>query len=143
MALDVEKTLFHSGLNSFKNVNVHRHVFQMPNTHTANVADILTHTFTLSEDADFTQLLVKATDYGKYFRYRDSKYHNTWMMIEQSLDFLLLDTPVTQLFFFKVTYKVDGDQVTVQLKVNPFGTTFNIDPEMEVPIAFVEYTLAR
>lgn len=139
--LDVENILMHSSINSFKNNGVHRYNFPFFTASTGSPQKI-EHTFTLQQDTDFVQLLVFATDYAKYFRYLDSQYHNKWQPVEQSLDYLVFNHPVTSLYYFTVNYKIDGDQVTVVLNVNGFGS-FNFTPGLEVPIAFVEYTLAK
>ena len=96
--LDVDNILLHSSINTFKNNGVYRNKFVMPDSHTNGTQDTLTLTFTLQNNTDFVQLLVYATDYAKYFRYLDSQYHNKWQQVEQSIDYLLLNNPVTQLF---------------------------------------------
>lgn len=127
--------------NAFKNNGVFRDAFAFFTSSTGSVQK-KTITFTLQEDTDFIQLFVYGTDYAKYFRYLDSQYHNSWMQVEQSFDYLVFNSPVSSLWYYNITYTVVGRVVTVVLTVNGFGS-FNFTPGLTVPIAFVEYTLAR
>ena len=141
--LDVENILMHSSINSFKNTSVHRADMAIPSPHTNGVQQTITEVFTLAEDTDFVQLMVYATDYSNYFRFLDGAYHDKWMMVEQSFDYLLRQNPPSSLYYFNVDYKIDGDQVTVTITIPAFFPTTNWTAGMVVPIAFVEYTLDR
>lgn len=143
MPLDIDNILMHSSINSFKNNGVHRANLAFPASHVNGVAQSVTQTFTLAEDTDFTQLLLYATDYAKYFRYLDSAYHDKWQQVEQSLDFLIFNNPVSSLYYYNVNYKIDGNDVIVVLTIPAFFPTMNFTPGKVVPIAFVEYTLAK
>lgn len=112
----------------------------MPTSHTNGVEDVRSVTFTLDESTDFVQLLVYATDYGEYFRYLDSVYHDSWLPIEQAETFLLL--PGRTLLYFSMDYKVVDNVVTVSLRIPAFFSTQSY-PARSIPVAFVEYTLAR
>lgn len=143
MTPDLDNILLHSSYNAFKNNGVHRADIAMPNSYTANTPVEITETFTLADDTDFAQVLIYGTDYAKYFRYLDSQYHDAWMQIEQPRDFLLLDNPVTQLFYFYAKYRIVGDQITIVITIPKFSSSFNILSTLSVPVAVVEYTLAR
>jgi len=141
MSVDPDLIVMSSEFNAFKNNGVHRHEFDFFVSSTGSV-QTKSFTFTLADDTDFVQLFVYGTDYAKYFRYLDSQYHDKWQPVEQSLDYLVFNHPVSSLYYYKVNYKIVNNVVTVYLTVNGFGS-FNFTPGMKVPIAFVEYTLAR
>jgi len=143
MAIDIDNVLLHSSYNAFKNNGVHRASLALPASHVSGVAQSVEQTFTLDETTDFAQLLVYATDYAKYFRYLDSQYHDSWMQVEQSYDYLVFNSPLTSLYYFTLNYKIVGNQVTVVLTIPAFFPTMNFTPGKVVPIAFVEYTLAN
>lgn len=143
MAANIDQVLFHSSYNSFKNNGVSRTTLSLPDSYPAMTDQVVSYTFTLQNDTDFVQLLVYATDYAKPFLEGfPIAYANKWVQVEQALDYLL-KSDSGLIYYFNVDYKVVGNQVTVSARIPKFSSAFNVSPHVDVPIAFVEYTLAR
>lgn len=140
------------GFNTFKNNNIHRGAFTFPvqtNPAAAPARDVQTFTFQLTDQASFIEFYIFATDYNSYFRYLDSVYHNFWVRLEQvTSSFLIMDDPVTSLYFYDIDYKIVGNTVTVRRVLTnfaafPSGNPVILTAGMTVPFAFVEYALAE
>lgn len=139
MSVDPDLVAMTSTLNSFKNNGVYRNTIAMPTSHVSGTEDVRSVTFTLAEDTDFIQLLVFATDYGDYFRFLDSNYHDAWLPVESVETFLLL--PGGSILYFTMDYKIVNNVVTVSLRIPAFFSTQSY-PARSIKVAFVEYTLA-
>ena len=143
MAVDIDKVAFHSGYNAFKNNGVHRASLSLPDYYPAMTEQSVEYTFTMQEDTDFVQLLVFATNYSKPFiEGIYGVYINRWEQVEQSNDYLLRANNGS-IYYFRVEYKVNGKQVTVKASTPKFSQAFTVASHVDVPVAFVEYTLAR
>lgn len=150
MKPDEQKIITSPSYNSFKNITIHRGEFTFPSQTdpSSSTPDTQTVQFILQEPASFNQLFVYATDYGEYFRYLDSQYHDQWRAIESTDDFLIFDDPVTSLYYFNIDWQIDGNQVIVKRTLPnfdefPSGDPVVLTPGLTVPFAFVEYVLAE
>ena len=143
MRPDEGKTVTAPQYNTFKNVTIHRGTLSMPLT-TSGPAQTQTIQLTLEDPASFLQLYIYGTDYDDYFRFLDSQYHDRWLPIECTRDFLVFDSPVTQLFYYSINYTVSGNIVTLNRVMYgaSFGAPWNVS-QIFPKFAFVEYTLAE
>lgn len=145
---DVSKLILSSDHNAFKNRSVQRGFLPIPTSIPANSRVNNTITFTLSEVANFIQTYIYATDYGDYFNFLDSRYHDGWRPINNSTasgsgDFLVFTS--AGLYDYAVRISIDGNVVTVTGSFrNISGSTLTINhPNYLVPVTFIEYTLDK
>lgn len=145
---DIEKLILSSDHNAFKNRSVQRGFLAIPTSIPASSRVNTTIQFTLSELANFIVPYIFATDYGDYFNFLDSKYHDFWRPINNSTasgsgDFLLFTSG--GLYDYAVRISLDGNIVTVTGSFrNISGGTITINhPNYLVPITFIEYTLDK
>lgn len=141
--IDLTKLVLHTAYNSFKNVNVHRGNLIIPAT--LNTSTTYSHSisFTLSEVASFTQAYKYSSDYGEYFGFLDSQYHDAWRQINLNADDLIFTSG--GLFYYRVNTSFVGNQVTFTLFApkSTSGTPVVRHPTFLVPVTFVEYRLAN
>lgn len=145
---DITKLIMTSDNNAFKNQNVQRGNLPIPTSIPASSQVTRSIEFTLDEVANFIQAYCFATDYGDYFNFLDSLYHNAWRSINNSTasgsgDFLLFTS--SGLYDFGVRIILNGNKVTVVgYYRNITGSTLTINhPTYVVPITFIEYTLDK
>lgn len=145
MEPNLDKLLLHTTYNTFKNLNVQRDQLDLPPSVGAGVVYTDTVTFQLTEDIAFLQAYSFATDYGDYFNYLDSQYHNGWRLINNNADYLVFSSG--GLLFYTVNMFLDtvNRQVTFTLTLSRQGfgaVTINHDT-YKVPITFVDYRLTN
>lgn len=145
---DVTKLILTSDLNAFKNRSVQRGNIPIPTSIAAGARVVNSITFTLSENANFIQAYIYATDYGDYFNFLDSKYHDGWRSINNSAasgsgEYLIFTSG--GLYDYAVRISINGNVVTATASFrNISGGTITINhPTYLVPITFIEYTLDR
>lgn len=147
MPPDITKLIVSSDHNAFKNQSVQRGNLSLPTSIPASSRSNSSITFNLNESANFVQPYVYATDYGDYFNFLDSQYHNFWRAINNSIssggDFLVFSS--NGLIAFTVRLEFAGALVTATLSIrNISGSPITINhPTYLVPVTFIEYTLDR
>jgi hypothetical protein len=146
MEPDITKLILSSDHNAFKNASVQRGTIPIPTSIAASTRVTNTITFTLSESANFIQAYVFASDYGDYFNFGDSKYHDNWRSINNSSgtsEYLIFTSG--GLYNYSIRISLNGNVVTVTASFrNISGGTITINhPSYLVPITFIEYTLDR
>lgn len=148
MEPDITKLIMTSDRNAFKNESVQRNNLIIPNSIPASSTVTNSVQFTLSEAANFIQAYIYATDYGDYFNFLDSQYHDGWRSINNSTasgsgDYLLFTSG--GLYDFAVRISINGNIVTATASFrNISGGTITINhPTKLIPITFIEYTLDR
>lgn len=148
MEPDITKLIMTSDKNAFKNESVQRNNLAIPTSIPASSRVTSTVTFTLSEIANFIQAYIYATDYGDYFNFLDSKYHDGWRSINNSTasgsgEYLLFTSG--GLYDFAVRISINGNVVTATASFrNISASTITINhPTYLIPITFIEYTLER
>lgn len=148
MEPDITKLIMTSDKNAFKNESVQRNNLAIPTSIPASSRVTSTVQFTLNEAANFLQVYVYATDYGDYFNFLDSKYHDGWRPINNSSasgsgEYLLFTSG--GLYDYGVKISINGKIVTATAYFrNISGGTITINhPTYLVPITFIEYTLDR
>lgn len=148
MEPDITKLIMTSDKNTFKNESVQRGNIPIPASIPASSQVTNSIEFTLNEAANFIQVYVYATDYGDYFNYLDSKYHDGWRPINNSTasgsgEYLLFTSG--GLYDFGVRIRINGRKVTATAYFrNISGGTITINhPTLLVPITFIEYTLDK
>lgn len=92
MAVDLDKLMLHSAYNTFKNINVQRDYLDIPTSLSAGQYYTDSVTFQLTEDIAFLQAYSYATDYGDYFNYLDSGYHDAWRVINNNNDYVVFSS---------------------------------------------------
>ena len=142
--VDLSKTLFHSGFNAFKNDNLFQGTLTLPSSLANNTEYTDTVSFTVAQSDNFMQAYIYSTDYNDSFRYLDDNYHDYWHALNVSESNLLFDN-ATFLWFYDVTINKVDDIITATLYIeNSSGSTLTYDhPTFEVPVAFVDYSLAN
>lgn len=148
MQPDVTKLVMTSDLNAFKNQSVQRGFLPMPTSVGASSRVTNQITFTLGESANFIQAYVFASDYGDYFNFLDSKYHDAWRSINNSVatgsgDFLVFSS--NGLINYLIRISLNANIVTAILSIqNISGSPITINHSSYlIPITFIEYTLDR
>lgn len=148
MEPDITKLIMTSDKNAFKNESVQRGFLPIPTSIPAGSRVVNQIQFTLSELANFIQVYIYASDYGDYFNYLDSKYHDGWRPINNSTasgsgDFLLFTSG--GLYDYAVRISLEGNVVTLTGSFrNISGGTITINhPNWLVPVTFIEYTLDK
>lgn len=148
MEPDITKLIMTSDKNAFKNESVQRSNLAIPTSIAAGAKVTTTVEFTLNEAANFIQVYIFATDYGDYFNFLDSKYHDGWRPINNSTasgsgEYLIFTSG--GLYDYAVRISIDGKKVTATASFrNISGGTITINhPTYLIPITFIEYTLDR
>lgn len=143
MTVDLDKLALHTSYNTYKNNSVKRGNLALPTSLGAGLTWTSTLTLTLSQAAAFLQAYSFATDYGDYFNYLDSQYHDAWRIVNQNADYLLNSSGGLQ--FFNINMVLSGTSVTFTLihKNTGGGTLTYIHNTYLVPIALIDYTLAN
>jgi len=143
MAVDLDKLMLHSSYNSFKNSAVNRGNLALPTSIAAGDTWISTVTFTLAQAAVFMQGYSFATDYGDYFNYLDSQYHNAWRVMNENSDYLVFSS--SGLLVYTINMTLSGSSVTFTLRLSRLGfgaVTIN-HPTYLIPITLIDYRLAN
>lgn len=148
MEPDITKLVMTSDKNAFKNENVQRGNIPIPASIAASSQVTASIEFTLNETANFIQAYIFATDYGDYFNFTDSVYHNAWRSINNSTasgsgDYLLFTSG--GLYDFGVRISLNGNKVTATAyfrNISASPITIN-HPTLLIPITFIEYTLDK
>lgn len=148
MAEDITKLIMTSDNNAFKNESVQRNSLVIPASIPASSSVVNSVQFTLTEAANFIQAYIYATDYGDYFNFLDSQYHDGWRSINNSTasgsgDYLLFTSG--GLYDYAVRISINGKVVTAtayfrNISGSPITTNH---PTHLIPITFIEYTLDR
>lgn len=148
MEPDITKLIMTSDKNAFKNESVQRAFIPIPTSIAANTRVTATVQFTLNEAANFIAPYVYASDYGDYFNFLDSKYHDGWRPLNNSTasgsgDFLLFTS--AGLYDYGVRLSLDRNIVTATAyfrNISASPITIN-HPNYLIPITFIEYTLDK
>lgn len=145
---DITKLIMTSDHNAFKNESVQRNNLAIPTSIPASSSVTNSVQFTLSEAANFIQAYIYATDYGDYFNFLDSAYHDGWRAINNSVasgsgDYLIFTSG--GLYDYAVRIRINGNIVTATAYFrNISGSPITIThPTYLIPITFIEYTLDR
>lgn len=145
---DITKLIMTSDKNAFKNQSVQRGNIPIPASIPANSQLTTSIEFTLAETANFIQAYIYATDYGDYFNFLDSVYHDAWRSINNSTasgsgDYLIFTSG--GLYDYGVRIRLNGNKVTATAYFrNISGSTITINhPTLLIPITFIEYTLDK
>jgi hypothetical protein len=148
MEPDITKLIMTTDRNAFKNESVQRSNIAIPASIPASSSIVRTVTFELNESANFIQVYIYATDYGDYFNFLDSKYHDGWRPINNSTasgsgDFLIFTSG--GLYDYAVRISINGREVTATAYFrNISGSPITVNhPTYLIPITFIEYTLER
>lgn len=141
--IDLTKLILHTGYNSFKNISVHTGNLVLPTSLNTSTTYSYTLNFTLSETASFLQAYKYSTDYGQYFNFLDSAYHDAWRQINLNEDDLIFTS--AGLYYYRIRILLNGNQVSVTLFApkSTSGTPTVNHPTGLVPITFIEYRLAN
>ena len=143
--INLDLLMLHSSYNTFKNINVQRGELVIPSSLSAGQYYTNSVTFDLTEEIAFLQAYSKATDYGDYFTYLDSTYHDFWRVINNNYDYMLLSS--SGLLFFNIYMLLDtvNKKVTFTLVLSRvgFGAVTINHPTYRVPITFVDYRLTN
>lgn len=143
MSVDLDKLLLHSSYNTLKNNSVQRGNLDLPTSLAAGATWTDTLSFTLSEDPAFIQAYSYASDYGDYFTYLDSAYHDEWRQIHTNNDYLLFSDGGLQ--YFNIYTQVTGLTITFTLyhkNISASTLTYRHDTDV-VPVTFIDYSLAN
>lgn len=146
--MSLANTSLDSDYNAFKNLEISRDELDLPTSVAANTLYTDSITFTIQENAKFIEAYAYLSDYNQYFNRLDSNYFDIWTKLNaqsaNSTAYLLL-TDASTLEYFDISLRFSGNQITVTLSYNnATGSTITfVHPTFKVPIAFVEYTLAR
>lgn len=143
MTLDLTKLILHTGYNSFKNSSVQRGNLTLPTSLNTSNFHTSTLVFTLTEPASFIQAYKYSSDYGDYFNYLDSAYHDAWRQVNVNDDDLIFTS--AGLYYYNIYMKLVGNVVTFTLFApkSTSGTPTVTHPTYLVPVTFVEYRLAN
>lgn len=143
MTVDLTKLILHTGYNSFKNNSIQRGNLTLPTSLNTSTFFTSTLTFTLTQTASFIQAYKYSTDYGDYFNYLDSAYHNQWRQINANNDDLIFTS--SGLYYYNIYMKLASNVVTFSLVApkSTSGTPTVTHPTGLVPVTFVEYRLAN
>lgn len=148
MEPDITKLIMTTDHNAFKNESVQRASIPIPASIPASSTVVNTVQFSLAEAANFIQVYIYATDYGDYFNFLDSKYHDGWRAINNSTasgsgEYLVFTSG--GLYDYAVRISITGNIVTATASfrnISASPITIN-HPTLLVPITFIEYTLDR
>jgi hypothetical protein len=143
MAVDLDKLALHSSYNSFKNNSVQRNNLVIPASVGAGSVYTNTVSFTLTNPAAFIQGYSYATDYGDYFLYLDSAYHDAWRVVNENADYLLRSS--SGLLSYTIKMQIVGNVVsfTMRLSRAGFGAVTIFHDTYLIPITFIDYQLAN
>ena len=143
MAVDLSKLILHTGYNSFKNVAVHRGNLTLPTS--LNTSSVYTNSisFTLDDQASFTQAYMYTSDYSQYFQFLDSGYHDAWRQINANNDNLIFTSSGLYYYYVRMTVNANVVTFTLYAPKATAGTPTVRHPTGLVPITFTEYRLAN
>lgn len=145
MSVDLDKLMLHTAYNTFKNINVQRGELIIPASIGAGVNYTHTISFDLTEDIAFLQAYSYATDYGDYFNFLDSNYHDFYRLINNNRDYLLFSS--SGLLFFTINMQLDtlNKKVyfTFRCSRQGFGAVTIRHTDYRVPVTFVDYRLTN
>jgi len=145
MSVDLDKLMLHSSYNTFKNLNIQRGELVIPTSMTAGQYYTNSVSFTLTEEIAFLQGYSYATDYGDYFNYLDSQYHDEWRIINNNYDYMLLSSSGLIVMLINMTLDTVNRRVTFTLSISREGSgaiTIQHDT-YRVPVTFVDYRLTN
>lgn len=145
MSVDLDKLLLHSAYNTFKNLNVQRDALDLPTAVGAGVVYTDSVTFALTEDIAFLQAYSFATDYGDYFNYLDSQYHDFYRLINNNFDYMVLSSSGLLTYTINMFLDTENRRVTFTLTLSRqgFGAVTINHNTYKVPITFVDYRLTN
>lgn len=143
MAVDLDKLILYTPLNSFKNVDINRGNLPIPNTLSSVVDYTASISFTLAEDASFLQGYMFTSDYAQYFQFLDSSYHDAWRQINANEDNLLFTSAGLYYYYIRMTLDRNVVTFTIFIPRATSGTPTVNHPTKLVPVTFVEYRLAN
>lgn len=145
MEPDLDKLLLHSSYNTFKNLSVQRNELDLPLSLAAGEYYTDVVTFQLNEAIAFLQAYSYATDYGDYFNYLDSRYHDEWRTINNNNDYMVLSS--SGLLFYNIYMFLDTTNLrvtfTLILSRVGFGAVTINHSTYKVPITFTDYRLTN
>jgi len=143
MAVDLDKLMLHSSYNTFKNIDVQKNTLDLPTAVGAGSIYTDTVTFSLQETAVFMQGYSYATDYGDYFNYLDSQYHDEWRNVHTNNDYMVLSSSGLLTYTIKLELTTTSAIFTLRLSRQGFGAVTINHPTYLVPIAFIDYRLTN
>lgn len=145
MAVDLDKLLLHSSYNTFKNLNIQRGELVIPASMAAGEYYTNSVSFDLTEDIAFLQAYSYATDYGDYFNYLDSQYHDEWRLINNNFDYLILSSSGLIVMLINMTLDTVNRRVTFTLSISRvgFGAITINHSTYRVPVTFADYRLTN
>lgn len=143
MAVDLDKLMLHSSYNTFKNIDVQKDTLALPTAVGAGSIYTDSVTFSLAETAAFIQGYSYATDYGDYFNYLDSGYHDEWRNVHTNNDYMVLSSSGLLTYTIKLELTATSAIFTLRLSRQGFGAVTINHPTYLVPIAFIDYRLTN
>mgnify|MGYP000966254426 CR=1 FL=1 len=143
MAVDLDKLMLHSSYNTFKNIDVQKDTLDLPTAVGAGSIYTDSVTFSLAETAAFMQGYSYATDYGDYFNYLDSQYHDEWRNVHTNNDYMVLSSSGLLTYTIKLELTATSAIFTLRLSREGFGAVTINHPTYLVPIAFIDYRLTN
>lgn len=143
MAVDLDKLMLHSSYNTFKNINVQKDYLAIPASVGAGSIYTDSVTFNLEESVAFMQGYSYATDYGDYFNYLDSQYHDEWRNVHTNNDYLVFSSSGILNPTIKLELTATSAIFTFRLSRQGFGAVTINHPTYLVPIAFIDYRLTN
>lgn len=143
MAVDLDKLMLHSSYNTFKNIDVQKNTLDLPTAVGAGSIYTDSVTFSLAETAVFMQGYSYATDYGDYFNYLDSQYHDEWRNVHTNNDYMVLSSSGLLTYTIKLELTTTSAIFTLRLSRQGFGAVTINHPTYLVPIAFIDYRLTN
>ena len=143
MAVDLDKLMLHSSYNTFKNIDVQKDTLAIPASVGAGSIYTDSVTFNLQETAVFMQGYSYATDYGDYFNYLDSAYHDEWRNVHTNNDYMVLSSSGLLTYTIKLELTATSAIFTLRLSRQGFGAVTINHPTYLVPIAFIDYRLTN
>lgn len=145
MSVDLDKLMLHTAYNTFKNLSVQRDELDLPASVGAGVVYTDSVVFNLTEDIAFLQAYSYATDYGDYFTYLDSAYHDFYRLINNNSDYMVLSSSGLLVYTINMVLDTANRRVTFTLTLSRqgFGAVTINHPTYKVPITFVDYRLTN
>ena len=143
MAVDLDKLMLHSSYNTFKNIDVQKNTLDLPTSVGAGSIYTDSVTFNLQETAVFMQGYSFATDYGDYFNYLDSQYHDEWRNVHTNNDYMVLSSSGLLTYTIKLELTATSAIFTLRLSRQGFGAVTINHPTYLVSIAFIDYRLTN
>lgn len=145
MSVDLDKLMLHTAYNTFKNLSIQRGELDLPPSVGAGVVYTDTVTFDLTEEIAFLQAYSYATDYGDYFNYLDSQYHDAYRLINNNYDYMVLSSSGLLTYTINMVLDTLNKKVTFTLTLSRqgFGAVTINHPTLKVPVTFVDYRLTN